>query len=409
MDGWLSRQVLRGLALGSCVVALAGRALDAAAESTVTIPAEMTDSGLIFLQARVNGSQPLWFVLDSGAVPFFAIDARRARALGLAVEPFGTVGGGGGPNAYEVGRTRGVSIRLGDVEFADQNPDVIALGPLEAIAGRPLDGLIGRDLFVRHVVEIDYVGSRIVLHDPRSYTDSKHGESLPLTMRNGHFFVPARITMPGQEPLDGRFLVDTGGGFVTAVLTAPFAKSNGLPARDRKTIADRSLAGLGGEIRLLALRASSLMLGNLSLREPVVFISQDEGGALASPDYDGLIGGGVLNRFTVTFDYSRRRLILEPNARYREPVEYDTSGIRLHAEGDDLKTFRVHQLLESSPAVEAGLRTGDVLTDIDGVAASRLSLDEIYRLFKQPGREYTIGFRRGGEALSAKIRTRPLI
>ena len=378
-------------------------------KSLVTIPADVTDYGLIFLRAQVNDSQPLWFALDSGASFRFVIDTRRARVLGLKLQGHFTREGGAGPGAYEVAETRRVSINLSGLKFADQPAAVMALGEIEAQAGRPLDGLVGLDLFTRYVVEIDYFGNKISLYDPKIYTYSGSGESIPLTLRDGHFFVPAKIEMPGCPRLDGQFLVDTGGGLVTAVLTTPFAQSNHLPAPTQRTILDRSLSGLGGETRVLVSRATSFTLGSLVIREPIIYVSKDSGGALASSDFAGLIGGEILRKFKVVFDYARGRLILEPNAHYAEPLEYDMSGIRLRAGGDDFRTFRVYQVLEDSPAAEAGLRVGDILAFIDGAAASRFTLDEIYQMLKQQGREYKLSFKRGGETLSVKIKMRRLV
>lgn len=130
---------------------------------------------------------------------------------------------------------------------------------------------------------------------------------------------------------------------------------------------------------------------------------------MASPDFDGVIGGEILRRFKVIFDYARGRLILEPNAHYVEAVEYDMSGIRLRADGRDFRTFRVYQVLEKSPAAEAGLREGDVLAAIDGASASKFSLDEIYQMLKQQGREYKLSVRRGDRTFSVKIKMERLI
>ena len=206
------------------------------AKSLVTIPAEVTSYGLIFLRTRVNDSQPLWFALDSGASFPFVIDIRRARALGLKLQDHLTFEGGAGPGTYEAARTRGVSISLTGLKFADQTLNVIALDSIEAQTGRPLDGLVGIDLFTRYVVEIDYFGKKISLFDPKTYTYSGAGTSIPLTLHDGHFFVPAKIEMPGHPPLEGQFLVDTGGGPITAVLTTPFAQSNNLPAPNQRAI-----------------------------------------------------------------------------------------------------------------------------------------------------------------------------
>jgi C-terminal processing protease CtpA/Prc len=85
------------------------------------------------------------------------------------------------------------------------------------------------------------------------------------------------------------------------------------------------------------------------------------------------------------------------------------SGIRLRAGGGNFRTFRVYQVLENSPAAGAGLREGDVLATIDGAPASRYSLDEIYQMLKQQGREYELSVRRGVETFSVKIKMERLI
>lgn len=396
------------LALSPCV-STPSQQIPAAASSLVTIPIDVTTFGLIFLRAQVNSFQPMWFAVDSGASFPFVIDVRRARGLGLKLQDKLTLDGGAGASAFEVSMATGVFINLGGLELADQTAAVFALGSLEAIAGRHLDGLVGRHLFTRYVVEIDYLGNKISLYDPRTYTYSGAGRSIPLTMRGDYLYVPATIEMPDRPRLEGRFLVDTGGGFVSVILNAPFARSKNLPAPTQRALLDRSLSGLGGEITLLVTRATSFTLGDLVIREPLVYVSQDAGGALARPDFDGVIGGEILRRFKVIFDCARSRLILEPNAQYAEPIEYDMSGIRLRAAGSDLRTFRVYQVLKESPAAEAGLRVGDVLAAIDGVHASRFSLDEIYQMLKQQGREHKLDFRRGSETFSVKIKMKRLI
>jgi C-terminal processing protease CtpA/Prc len=106
---------------------------------------------------------------------------------------------------------------------------------------------------------------------------------------------------------------------------------------------------------------------------------------------------------------ARRRLVLEPNAHFAEPIEYDMSGIRFRAEGSDLRTFRVYQVLKESPAAEAGLRVGDVLAAIDGVPASKFSLDEVYKMLKQQEREYKLDVRRGSETFFVKLKMKRII
>ena len=406
--------VVIALGLGLCrqsqqVPSFAKNHAQSPSRNLLTLHADITSYGGIFLQARINRSQPMWFALDSGASSPFFIDTRKARVLGLKLQGNVSRGGGAGPSSYDVAETTGLSISIGGLEYTGQSAFAIALDSIEAQIGRPLDGIVGLDLFTRYVVDIDYLDNKIRLCDPKTYTYSGAGESIPLMLRDGHFFVSAKIKMPGRPPLEGQFLIDTGGVMVTAVLTMPFSRSNRLPASNQKRILDKSFSGLGGETKVLVSRATSFTLGDLSIRAPLVYVSQDTGGALASSDYEGLIGSEILRRFRVVFDYAHGRLILEPNAHYAEPVEYDMSGISLRAYGDDLRTFRVYQVLANSPAAKAGMLVGDVLTNIDGMPASKFTLEEVCQMMKQPGREHTLSIKRGGWTSSVKIRTRRLI
>jgi hypothetical protein len=379
------------------------------AKKVATIPVDVPSYGLIFLSARVNGSKPMWFALDSGASFPFVIDARRASSLRLNVQNKRTVAGGAGPSSYEIGQTQGLSINIDRLELKNQNAAVIALSSFEAIAGRSLEGLIGSDLFTRYVVEIDYVNETVSLYDPHTYSYLGRGQSVPLTVHDNYLFVQASIETANQITLTGEFLIDTGGGLVTAVLNTPFARANNFPAAGQKSFLDRSLSGLGGEAKLLVTRATSFTLGNFVIAEPLIYVSEDERGALASSSFDGVIGAEILRKFKLIFDAPGRRLILEPNVYYPYSMEYDMSGVRFRAGGEAFRTFTAYQVLENSPAARAGLRKGDVLTGIDGVSASTFTLDQIYQMLKEPGRVYTLSVRRSNRTLSLKVKTERLI
>ena len=375
----------------------------------VALPFASDDDGIIFLNVRADGSAPMLFALDSGASFPFVVDSRLAQLLKLKLNNSRTFASGAGPAGYTVSDADGVTIQLGDLSFPNRAAKVLALDSLESIAGHRLDGLIGQDLFRHYVIEINYADRIVILHDPQTYTYNGTGESLPLTDEENYFYISARISMAGRAPADARLLVDTGGGFVSVVLNAPFARSNGWPAPDQKTILDRSLAGLGGEMRLLVGRGSSLAVGKMTILDPVVYISQDTAGALTSRDFDGVLGSRIFQRFKAIFDVPHGRLILEPNSAFQQPFEYDMSGIRLRAEGRGLNKFRVFQVIENSPAARAGVKEGDVLTEIDGIPASKLSLAKIYEMFKQPNRLMRLRLRRGAETLLVSFRLERMI
>ncbi len=69
----------------------------------------------------------------------------------------------------------------------------------------------------------------------------------------------------------------------------------------------------------------------------------------------------------------------------------------------------MHRLIEDSPATEAGLREGDVIVALDGQPAAEFTLEQVREPFRQEGREYRLGIRRGEELLEVRIRLRRLV
>ena len=387
-------------------VAVAQTRVSVASKQIASLTAEMLLT-CILLPTRVNNSEPLWFALDSGGGSGFIVDRRRADALRFELRGRAT-STGAGENSYDVTFANNVRIALSGVEFPPQTVTVISLSSLEPFAGRTLDGALGLGLFSRYVVEIDYAARRVNLYDLQSYQYSGSGTRLPLTMEDNHFYVPARIAIRGRGTFAGKFMVDTGAGMITLLLNRPFVERHGLLATIKRRVLDHSFPGLGGETKQILTRAAMIRLGGLTIHQPTISFSQDGRGALASSDFDGVIGGELLRRFKVIFDPVRRQLILEPNAHFTEPYEHNMSGIGLYAEGENFSIIRIHRIIEDSPAAEAGLRESDVILAIGGQPVSSFALDQLYQMFKQEGREYDLSIMRGGERLQVRLRLRRL-
>jgi hypothetical protein len=278
----------------------------------IRLPAEITAQHGIFVQARLNGSAPLWFLLDSGGGSPLILDQKRARDMNLPVDGRG-LGIGAGETPFAVTYSQGVSVSLDGVQLNDQ---IVAATPLETLrryAGRDLDGILGFQLFSRYVVEVQYANGTVNLYEPQNYQYTGSGQILPATIEGKHFCIPARISLDGSEPLDARLLVDTGAGQILTTLNTPYVDAHRLlpPSWTRAT--SRVQVGLGGETRVFAAHARSLELGRFTFHDLTVELSRDTKGLMSSADFDGILGGEMLQRFKVIFDYSRRRIIFEPN------------------------------------------------------------------------------------------------
>lgn len=84
------------------------------------------------------------------------------------------------------------------------------------------------------------------------------------------------------------------------------------------------------------------------------------------------------------------------------------SGFALRAEGADYRTFRVREVLEESPATDAGIAAGDVIMSIDGTSAELLTLTAITEMLEKPvARELVI--RRADQVITITLTPKALI
>jgi len=222
-----------------------------------------------------------------------------------------------------------------------------------------------------------------------------------------HPQIDAVVTPLGGTPIEGTFVVDIGSGSVLS-LHSPFVAAHGLPGADVKTIKAMGLAGAGGEGAGRFGRVAALQIGRFTLARPMALFSEDTSGAFANKSIDGNIGYEILRRFRIFLDYAHTRMILEPVEGFDRPFDRPASGFTFETAPRDYHQFTVTGVLDASPASEAGLKVGDVISSIDGRAAAALTLTAILDLLEQPV-ERTIRVRRGAEALTLRLTPRVLV
>jgi S1-C subfamily serine protease len=181
-----------------------------------------------------------------------------------------------------------------------------------------------------------------------------------------------------------------------------------LPGSSVRTIRSLGSAGAGGQVSGLLGRVESLQIGSFTIDNPITLFSEDKAGALANAALAGNIGAQIAMRFHIYLDYGRQRIIFEPSPAFGEPFDRAFSGLAIRARGADFRTFQITDVLEDSPATDAGVEKGDVITAIDGVPADRLTLITINEMFEKPV-GYTVTIRRGERAITVKLTPARLI
>jgi aspartyl protease/PDZ domain-containing protein len=361
----------------------------------------------VFVQVRINSAGPFWFILDSGAI-FNALDKDRAQALGMKLHGSLKVRGVG-EASVDATHASGVSLEFGGMELKSQDMTVVPINSsLSHSEGHQIDGLLGYEFIRHYCIEIDYHSRVLNVYAPGACTYARNGQIVPLEIENNALYVSGMITVSKNERVKGRFLVDTAVRTALA-LNTPFVESNNLLARAGQTIKAVGV-GIGGKTSGMVGRLAGLQLGSLFIKEPVVTFSDMKDGVLASGNFSGIIGGDILRRFKVILDCSGDRLILYPDSNSQESFEYDMSGLSVSAEGKNLNTFRVLQVMDHSPGSEAGVLAGDAIEAVDGHAASDLTLEQISQLLKHgAGETHELLLKRGQEQLKTTITLRRLV
>jgi len=358
----------------------------------------------VWVKAAVNGGPPADFIFDTGA-SITVIDSAYAARIALPTEgrQQGQGAGAVGSASFAALQSLRVAGEDGDgIEMQDVKVAVLNVnGFLAPYFWRDCAGIVGFDVVNRFVDEIDYDARLLTFHDPKAFQYAGKGTAIPMTLA-GHTPV---VKMKLDDTYEGDFRVDVGSGS-TVDLHAPFVKQYGLAEKAGKSVEVMG-GGFGGTFTNRMVRMKKLEIGPYSWREPLVSLSQATAGAFTSEDYAGNIGNRLLERFKVTLDYDRRQLWLEPGRLYPRRDPFTRAGLQL---GKFADTVKVMAVLEGSPAEQAGLKAGDVVTALDGKPILTLTPDRVAAVLDEgPLGTHTLAILRDGKARKISVRLKEML
>ncbi|HNZ71746.1 MAG TPA: PDZ domain-containing protein, partial [Prolixibacteraceae bacterium] len=143
--------------------------------------------------------------------------------------------------------------------------------------------------------------------------------------------------------------------------------------------------GLGGDLYGHKGRISALWIGGRFLDLPIVsypesgFINQ----VIEQENRNGSIGGEILRRFTTIFDYKNKMLVLRPNGDFNDGFYYNMSGLEIINPVPGIPVFTISNVMEKSPAWEAGIRENDQVLSVNSNDHRNLTLNDINLMLRQ--------------------------
>jgi len=352
----------------------------------------------------VNGRE-LQFILDTGSSGS-PIDMNTAREMGIALGGRGEAHGAG-PGTAATARIDNVNATIPGTSVVVPLGAALDLSGVSKSEGLAIQGILGFTFISQYVVAIDYRKHELRLYDRKSFRYDGPGTRLPLDLKQNQPHVDAAVRLSDGETMKGFFLVDVGSGGAL-LLTKPFVDKHSLRTRVTPTMRVRGGGGVGGAATSDVGRVASLNLGGNELSQPITGLFGDSAGVFSGSQWDGNIGGDVLRRFLVLFDYGRREMILERHEGSDEPFEGDMGGMRMRA-GVKFSDITIVDVLPASPAGEAGVLVGDRIVSVDGATPTDRTMIELRQKLRRPGESVSLVLQRGDSQVTVQFTTRRLV
>jgi hypothetical protein len=320
----------------------------------VILPAETTGN-FIIVEARWDKYGPYHFVIDTGSTNTLITPALARRyahddptRAGDRVHVASAEG-----DIMELPATLLPKLELGAAKFEDVPVLVYDLAQLSAHLGVRIDGLLGFPLFRETRLTLDYPHHRVLLQ-PANAAALTPGTPVPFEDTHKAPVITIRV---GDRSMLA--LIDSGSDATLSLNPAGVDASFASGPRAGATIGT-----LGGDHpQQIGRLAEPLQVGDYRLTRPVVDLT----------DELTAIGGGVLRYFTVTFDpaHDQVTFLRDDHA----PIEMPTRRSAGLSFSKTPAYWRVAGVIPDSPAKEAGIQFGDLVTRIEGEPVAKWNLE----------------------------------
>ncbi|MCA6068373.1 aspartyl protease family protein [Chryseobacterium sp. RG1] len=384
------------------------------AKKTV-IPFKLINN-LIFIPVNVNGAN-LTFLLDTGVAEtsIFSLENKDLKLPNLEKIKFSGLGGNASIDGF---RSDNNIIRIGKNYTSTTSTLFIITNQdfnISSHIGIPVNGIIGYHFFKNHLVLIDYLAKKIIIYNDENLFKKKikNFEGVDITVEKNKPYILANVEMTNEKK-DSKLLIDLGNS--DAIWLFPTLIKNFV--YNRPNIDDFLGRGFNGDIYGKRSRIHNLYLGNFRFEKPLTAMPDEYSIQHISliENRKGSIGGDIMRRFTIAFDYSNQKLYLRKNRNFNDPFHFNMSGLDFRQDGlewskDEVSLmtqnknnqnsgatelimsnlqynfvlkpiFAIAGVRKDSPADKAGLKKDDKLISINGKKTVDMTMEKIMEMMK---------------------------
>ena len=384
----------------------------------ISIPFKLINN-LVFIPIKVNGVE-LNFLLDTGVdetILFSLEDKKEVRFFNTERI---LLKGLGSQEAVEGLKSTNNLLEFDEMKFRNHMLYII-LDPefnLSSHVGIPVNGIIGYQFFRNYLVEVNYSKKKVVVYretEKNRLKIEKSYKKIPISIEKSKPYIQSSIVQDNKE-IPVKLLIDIGNSDALWL----FQDRSELIKIPTKNFEDFLGRGFSGDVKGRRALVNKFKMADFELNNPVVAFPDSVSikNVNMVVDRKGSVGGEVMKRFTVVFDYKNNQMFLKKNGNYSTPFSYNKSGVEIQQSGlqwvqetvrmetvtlsssyneaggvkvsaNDFKyKFQLKPIYEiayvrpNSPAAIAGLQKGDVIITINYNPTYKRTLQEINALFK---------------------------
>ena len=372
----------------------------------VEIPIEIHNN-LVVVPVILNGALPLKFIVDTGVRTSILTQKSFTDILNLPYARKYTISGPGGEKLVDAYITNNVTLQLPGVIGRGHALLVLEQDYLELrnYLGTDVHGILGYELFSRFIVEINYERKIMKLMQPKKFRVKRKFQSLPIRIEDTKPYLTTPIVLQNGTQLTAKLLVDSGASHGLMLDQTSDSRIE-VPETYVSSVLGR---GLGGEIRGKVGRIKMLQMGEFRLHDPIVNFpdphSYFDTLKTGLAPRNGSIGGEVLSRFTVIFNFPKEEIYLKKNHAFKKAFHYNLSGLNVRAKGSRLDVYEVTDVRAQSAAAKAGIQQGDIIVNVNGIPTRSVDLNVLNGIFNfKPGKKISVTIERNGQRIKMDFR-----